>query len=125
MCIVASVNSTVKPFFKGHCDEGTPCKKGTLRNVSYLPHVEAPVTRGHLSCRDSFSGILRCPLKTGFTVVYQVQLVSLSLMHILKFAIFVTCFNSHQLQVGNCTVAINCIRGGSSIWQWGGGGARC
>ena len=24
--------------------------------------------KGHLSCRDTFSGILRCPLKTSFTV---------------------------------------------------------
>ena len=39
-----------------------------LRMVSYLPHVKEPVTKGHLSCRDTFSRILRCPLKTGFTV---------------------------------------------------------
>ena len=26
--------------------------------------------KGHRSCRDTFSGILRCPLKTGFTVLY-------------------------------------------------------
>ena len=39
-----------------------------LRTVSYLPHVKEPVMKGHLSCRDTFSGILKCPLKTGFTV---------------------------------------------------------
>ena len=40
-----------------------------LEMVSYLPHVKEPVMKGHLSCRDTFSGILRCPLKTGFTVI--------------------------------------------------------
>ena len=44
-----------------------------LRTVSYLPHVKEPVMKGHLSCRDTFSWILRCPLKTGCTVPwYQV-----------------------------------------------------
>ena len=42
-----------------------------LRTVSHLPHVKEPVMKGHLSCRDTFSGILRCPLKTGFTVSQQ------------------------------------------------------
>ena len=36
-----------------------------LKTVSYLPHVKEPVTKGHRSCRDTFSRILRCPLKTG------------------------------------------------------------
>ena len=40
-----------------------------LRTVSYLLHVKEPVTKGHLSCRDTFSQILRCPLNTGFTVL--------------------------------------------------------
>ena len=49
---------------------GQPVIRGHfLRMVSYLPHVKEPVTKGHLSCRDTFSRILRCPLKTGFTVV--------------------------------------------------------
>ena len=64
--------TTVKPVFKGHCDEGTTCDQGTLsqngvhflRTVSYLPHVKEPTMKGHLSSR-----ILRCPLKTGFTVL--------------------------------------------------------
>ena len=48
---------------------GQPVIRGHfLRTVSYLPHVKEPVTKGHLSCRDTFSRILRCPLKTGFTV---------------------------------------------------------
>ena len=42
-----------------------------LKTVSYLPHVKEPVMKGHLSCRDTFSWILRCPLKTGFTVVVK------------------------------------------------------
>ena len=49
---------------------GHPGMRGHfLRTVSYLPHVKEPVMKGHLSCRDTFYGILRCPLKTGFTVV--------------------------------------------------------
>ena len=39
-----------------------------LRTGSYPPHVNEPVMKGHLSCRDTFSVISRCPLKTGFTV---------------------------------------------------------
>ena len=39
-----------------------------LKTVSYLPHVKEPMMKGYLSCRDTFSGMLRCPLKTGFTV---------------------------------------------------------
>ena len=29
--------------------------------VSYLPHVKEPVIKGHLSCRDTLTGILRVP----------------------------------------------------------------
>ena len=47
-----------RPVIRGHF----------LRTVSYLPHVKEPVTKGHLSCSDAFSGLLRCPLKTDFTV---------------------------------------------------------
>ena len=36
---------------------------------SYFLHVKEPVTNGHLSFTDNFSGILKCPLKTCFTVV--------------------------------------------------------
>ena len=32
------------------------------------PLVKEPVIMEHLSCRDTFSLILMCPLKTGFTV---------------------------------------------------------
>ena len=62
---------TVKPVFKGHCDEGTPCDQGTLfqNRVLDLPQVKEPAMKGHLSCRDTFSGILRFPLKTCFTVL--------------------------------------------------------
>ena len=49
--------------------KGHPVIRGHfLRTVSYLPHVKEAVMKGHLSCRDTFSGILRCPLKTGLTV---------------------------------------------------------
>ena len=47
-----------RPVIRGHF----------LRTVSYLPHAKDPVTNGHLSCSDTFSKILRCPLITGFTV---------------------------------------------------------
>ena len=46
---------------------GHPVIRGHfLKTVSYLPHVKEPVTKGLLSCRDTFSWILRCPLKTGY-----------------------------------------------------------
>ena len=49
--------------------KGHPVIRGHfLRTVSYIPHVKEPVTKGHLSCRHTFPGILRCPLKTGLTV---------------------------------------------------------
>ena len=49
---------------------GHPVIRGHfLKTVSYLLHVKEPVMKGHPSCRDTFSLILRCPLKTGFTVV--------------------------------------------------------
>ena len=49
---------------------GQPVIRGHfLKTVSYLPHVKEPVMKGYLSCRDTFSRILRCPLKTGFTVL--------------------------------------------------------
>ena len=31
--------------------------------ITGLPHVKEPVIKGHLSCRDTFSLILRCPLR--------------------------------------------------------------
>ena len=38
---------------------GQPGIRGCfLRTVSYLNHVKEPVTRGHLSCRDTFSWIV-------------------------------------------------------------------
>ena len=54
---------TVNPVFKGHSHERTPCDQGTLsQNVSYLGHAKDPATKHG----DTSSGILRCPLKTGF-----------------------------------------------------------
>ena len=56
---------------------GHPVIRGHfLRTMSYLFHVKEPVTKGHLSYRDTFSGILRCPLKTGFTVTVSVAVVA-------------------------------------------------
>ena len=50
---------TVKPVFKGHCDEGTTCDQGTLpQNGVLFFYVKEPVM-------NTFSRILRCPLKTG------------------------------------------------------------
>ena len=57
---------------KDNAMTGRPVIRGDfLRTVSYLPHVKEPVTKGYLSCSDTVSGILRCPLKTGFTVWWQ------------------------------------------------------
>ena len=48
---------------------GHPVIRGhPFRTMSYLRHNKEPVKKGHLSCRDTFSGILRCPLKTGLSV---------------------------------------------------------
>ena len=62
------------PVMKGHlwwrdtCDEGTPVMKGHLwwRDTC---DEGTPVMKGHLSYSYTFSVILRCPLKTGFTVI--------------------------------------------------------
>ena len=49
---------TVKPIFKGSLTRGHPVITGRIfRTMSYLPHVKEPVMKGHLSCRDTFSGI--------------------------------------------------------------------
>ena len=46
----------IKPVFKGHSDEGTPCDQGTLsQNGVLIPHVKEPVTKGHLLRRDTCS----------------------------------------------------------------------
>ena len=39
-------------------------------------HAKEPVTKGLLSYMDTFSEILRCPLKTGFTVHYETYLLT-------------------------------------------------
>ena len=50
--------------------ERTPSDQGLFfQNGRLSPHIEEPVMKGHLSCRDTFSGILRGLLKTGFTVL--------------------------------------------------------
>ena len=60
-------------------------RKHLLRTVSNLPHVKEPVMKGHPSCRDTFSGILRCPLKTGFTVLTAPSIkFSLNFFYIMK-----------------------------------------
>ena len=50
--------SAVKPFVKGQL----------LRTVSHLPHVKEHVMEGHPSCRDTFSTIWGCPLKSVFAL---------------------------------------------------------
>ena len=40
--------------------------------VSYLLHVKEPVAKGHLSCGDTSSKILKYPLETGFIVHYYI-----------------------------------------------------
>ena len=49
---------TGKYIFKVHSDERTPFYQKTL-NQTYLPHVEKPVIKGHMWCRDTFFGLLR------------------------------------------------------------------
>ena len=68
-----------------------------LRTVSYLPHVnKEPVTKGHLSCRDTFSWILRCPLKTGFTVcLFALIMTDYDICQIY----FVVFFSDHQYKI--------------------------
>ena len=44
---------TIKPAFKGHCDQRTHF----LRTVSYLPHIKELVMNGHLLCMDTFCDI--------------------------------------------------------------------
>ena len=39
------------------CSGDTATKGHFLKTVSYLPHVKEPVTKGHLSCRDTLSDI--------------------------------------------------------------------
>ena len=51
---------TVEPVLKGHSGERTPCDEGSVSLNG------PPATKGHLSCRDTFSRTLSCPLKTGF-----------------------------------------------------------
>ena len=39
-----------------------------LKMVCYLSHVKEPAIKGHLSCMEILSGILRSPLNITFTV---------------------------------------------------------
>ena len=49
--------------------EGHPLIGGHfLRTVSYPPNVKEHVMKGYTPFMDTSFGILRCPLKTGFTV---------------------------------------------------------
>ena len=67
--------ATVKPVFKGHCDEGTPCDQGTLSEwCPIFPMLK------NLWWRDTCHiGTLslgyRCPLKTGFTVISRLAVL--------------------------------------------------
>ena len=73
--ILYNIALGVKHVHKGHSDERTSCVRGCfLRTVSYLPHVKEPVTKGHLSYRDTFDGILKCPLKTMLFYCIEVSL---------------------------------------------------
>ena len=64
------IHITVQPILQGTLMRGHPHTRGHfLITTPYLHHVKEPVMKGHLSCRDTFSWILECPLKTGFTVL--------------------------------------------------------
>ena len=59
----------VKPVFKGHSDERTPSDQGRfLITGSYL-------MKGLVLCRDTFCGILWCPLKTNINLIYDICIV--------------------------------------------------
>ena len=82
---VFSARCPIFPMLRNLCWRDTPRERGHpvirgrfLSTVSYLPHVKEPVMKGHLSCRDILSGILRggggtsrgsVGSKTGFTVL--------------------------------------------------------
>ena len=62
---------TVKPVFKGLSVERTPCDQEAFSQniVLSFPCYKEPVMKGHLPCPvGMFSRVLRCLLKTGFTV---------------------------------------------------------
>ena len=60
------IQGTVKPVFKGHSDQWTPCYQGTIFQSDF---VSTPCWG---TCDegtpDISPEILRCPVKTGFTV---------------------------------------------------------
>ena len=59
------------PLFKGPSHQGEPLFRGHLHVlVTYFAilHVNVPLMRGHLLCRDKFY-VTRCPLIRGFTIL--------------------------------------------------------
>ena len=54
-CLQGTLRWEEKPVTRGHF----------LRTLSYLPHVE-PATKGHLSCRDTFSSDIEVSLEDRF-----------------------------------------------------------
>ena len=77
------------PFYQGKLLRGHPFIKGNFqKTVSHLPHIREAATKGHPSCRHTFTGILRCPLKTGFTVR---QISQITMCFCLKAAIRLLC----------------------------------
>ena len=77
-CLQGTLATRGHPVVKGHF----------LKTVSYLPHVKEPVKKGHLSCRDTFSWILRCPLKTGFTVLIISTKINISISYFTALSLF-------------------------------------
>ena len=56
LLVIVTNTCTVKLSSRDTPMRGQPVIRGHfLRMVSYLPHVKEPVTKGHLSCRDTFS----------------------------------------------------------------------
>ena len=64
-----------KPGLQGTLQWEDTLRKGDTRNSVLSRHLNAPVLKGQLSFKDTFilRSLLRCPLKTGFTVYIYVS----------------------------------------------------
>ena len=69
---------TVKPASKVHSDERKPSMSDQDHIMPQLPDtcIKELVTKGHLSCMDTFAGMLMHPLNTAFTVVLMCDMKS-------------------------------------------------
>ena len=79
--------------------------------------IKEPVTKGHLSYRNAFSQILKCPLKTGFTVLYTIRkyykpnqhIIMILQLHVLTFTVSVPVNHSTNENVWQGSSIMNLI----------------